>query len=330
AERTNSGMMMQSDADLLEKEPELSPRSLEQGTGNEPERESPAAASAPDAASDAASTQTADTVAILVAHGERGGARSNELLLNHAKSINSPDDPVFGAVLNGEPSLEAVLDQALAFSPQQILIYPFFIAPGYFVGRVLPRRIQESGLADTCRVLAPFGSDAGLPELITKRALGMAVREGWKPQDVRLLLVGHGSRSGAPASATATRAMAAKLKRMTNFAEVAVAYLEEPPLVASVLKKSSRSTIAVGFFCGDGLHSAEDVPEALSAWGGKSVYTGPVGAGPEVASLMGASIDLAKANRSASQPVREFGPNVFQRLRRIVSDTVEFWSFAKP
>ena len=68
------------------------------------------------------------------------------------------------------------------------LIYPFFMAEGWFTGRELPRRLAAAGKPDLTR-LRPFGSDPALVALIEE-----VVRDTWPPEHPNLLLAAHGSK----------------------------------------------------------------------------------------------------------------------------------------
>jgi sirohydrochlorin ferrochelatase len=98
--------------------------------------------------------------------------------------------------------------------------------------------------------------------------------------------VGHGSKIG-PASADATRKVAAQIAQHNHFQSVECAFLEEAEFLADALTRSERTpTVVLGFFAGDGLHSAEDVPETISETGSKAVYAGSIGKAPEVRELI--------------------------------------------
>lgn len=231
---------------------------------------------------------------VLVAHGERGGAFSNAILRGHAGQVGAalPGLAVAAGVLSGEPTLEAALFDVAARSEGPILVYPFFMAPGFFVNVKIPNRIAEAGLTERCRVLVPFGMAEPLPVVIRDRARAQALEAGIDAATARLLLVGHGSKV-ARASAEATEAVAACLREIGSFGVVATAFLEEAPFLEDVVVADERPTIVVGFFNGDGLHAAEDVPQALGSFDGPIVYTGPVGAFPEVAGLIADAVGKA-------------------------------------
>lgn len=245
--------------------------------------------------------------AVIVGHGERGGAGSNELLIRQAAAVDALGRPhnirAFAGVLNGSPSFEDALQTAMTATVGPVLITPFFMSSGYFVETVLPRRIAEADAKHRCRVVGPFGDDPGLVPVMHKIATQHADSAGLDTSQARLLLVGHGSRSGAPASARSTRLAASRLARLDEFHCVDIAFLEEAPLVADVLTYCARPSVVMGFFSGDGLHAREDVPDAIETWGRPAVYTGPVGAASEVPELLFATIkDAAKSIAPVAGP----------------------------
>ena len=58
-----------------------------------------------------------------------------------------------GATLAGEGTLEAAL---AALGPGAVLVYPHFMADGWFVRQQLPRRLRAAGRPEAA-VLPPFG-----------------------------------------------------------------------------------------------------------------------------------------------------------------------------
>ncbi len=228
---------------------------------------------------------------ILAAHGDRAGATPNAALLRHRDHLASHHHfrSVSAGVLKGEPALEHAVATALASGAGRIAVYPFFMADGYFTGKVLPTRIAEAGAAEACRILPPLGLDSNLPALIHAEALAAAHTANYTPADSRLLLVGHGSELG-PASANATRAAAERIAGFGGFAEVVTAFLEEPPFLDDQLAGTRLPTIVAGFFSGDGLHAGEDIPQAIRETGANAIYAGPIGGSPAIPGLIAETI----------------------------------------
>jgi len=233
-----------------------------------------------------------DSIAVvLVAHGERGGTFANSALLAHAAAVREegPFAAVTAGVLNGVPTFEQALSEAAQARPPAILVYPFFMADGYFSNVVVPRRIAAAGLGDRCHLLPPLGLDRGLPSLLLADALATAAGAGLDPAASRLLVVGHGSKS-ARASARATEEVAVQISRSKRFQSVAIAFIEEPPFLDDMLVGRQPPTVIAGFFSGDGLHAAEDIPQAVKMTGANAVYSGAVGGKAAVAELIVAAV----------------------------------------
>jgi sirohydrochlorin ferrochelatase len=238
--------------------------------------------------------------AVLASHGDRAGTARNRLLLSHAESVRSLTgfSIVTAGVLKGEPSLEAALSEAAATGAHTILVYPLFMAEGYFTATVLPDRILAAGHESRAHLMPPLGVDPGIFDLVRASALETSRRAGFDPQASRLLVVGHGSKFGA-ASARATCDAAADIARSDAFASVSTAFLEEPPFLKTELGRLQTPTVVAGFFFGDGMHAGEDIPAAIGETGAHAVYAGPIGSSPGIPSLIAASL-LAAAAVNAS------------------------------
>ena len=227
--------------------------------------------------------------AVLASHGDRGGTAPNAALAAQAEAVRALTGlPVATGVLKGEPTIEQALAEAAASSPFAIVLYPLFMADGYFVEKVRAR-VLAAGLTPEPQVLAPLGLDPRLPDILVQEAVTVAETRGFEPLSSRLLIVGHGSKLG-PASATATRKAAARAALARRFASVTTAFLEEEPFLEDALRAGSAPTVVAGFFFGDGLHAGEDVPDAIEETGANAIYTGAIGNAPAVAPLIAAAL----------------------------------------
>ncbi len=231
---------------------------------------------------------------VLAAHGDRGGDAPNSTLLAHRTALEAMGvfRRVTAGVLKGDLDLAAALAEAEAASPDRIVVYPMFMADGYFTNKVLPERIAAAGLAAPWQITAPLGLDPRLPALALFEALSTAARAQLDAAKCRLLLVGHGSELG-PASANATRRAAEAIASHGRFATIETAFLEEAPFIDASLVAGTRTTIVSGFFSGDGLHAAEDVPNAITASGQPAIYAGPIGRSVELPRLIRQTIEGA-------------------------------------
>lgn len=230
--------------------------------------------------------------AVLVAHGDRGGATPNAALRAQADAVRKLTGlDVRTGMLKGEPTIEQALADAAATGATRIAVYPLFMAEGYFVQKVR-ERVLAVGLTPEPKLLAPLGLDPALPDILVQEAVSVAETRGLEPLQCRLLIVGHGSKLG-PASATATRKAAARAALTRRFASVATAFLEEEPFLDDALRASSAPTVVAGFFFGDGMHAGEDVPDAIEETGANAIYTGAIGNSPAVAPLIAAALQAA-------------------------------------
>lgn len=228
-----------------------------------------------------------DLALVLAAHGNRGEDRSNDLTRRHAEALAGEGRfrTVGPGYLKGEPPIEDAMRRAAGAGARQILVYPLFMADGYFTRTLLPQRIDGAGVAVPWRLLPPLGFAAGLPALCEALARAAAAAAGHVPEASRLIVVGHGS-TKSRASANATYAFANALRRETRFGLVDCGFIEEPPFVAEALALDPRPAIVAGYFAGDGLHGGEDVPAALAGYGGPAVYIGALGGLAEIPALI--------------------------------------------
>ena len=98
------------------------------------------------------------------------------------------------------------------------VVYPFFMAGGWFTKVELPRRLAAAG-SDGLSVRAPFGESAAVTKLAVDAAVSEAARQGWRSDEVSLVLAAHGSgRSRVPAEAAVR--VAAAVRAAGRFAEV--------------------------------------------------------------------------------------------------------------
>ena len=228
---------------------------------------------------------------ILAAHGESRVPDPNRALIEHSEALadRNPGLAVSCGAINGAPSFDDAVKAACAGGASEILVFPFFMSDGYFVSKKLPERIAASAGNVPCSILTPLGLDPGLADVMMTQALAAADEAGLPPDEARLLVVGHGSKSGR-ASAEATLRMSRTLEGMTRFSKVETAFLEEPPFVGSQLASEKLPVVVSGFFAGNGMHSAHDVPAAIEESGANAVYAGPVGTSPAVRDLIQNSI----------------------------------------
>jgi sirohydrochlorin cobaltochelatase len=209
-----------------------------------------------------------------------------------------------------EPPL---IGEALAgLAAPVVFAVPNLAGEGPLVRVDIPRLLglgQPSAEQDGRRVLytRPVGSHPRIPELIRRRAERLMAAEGLPPDQVGLLLVGHGS-SRPGGAATTAQAIAEALRAMNAVGEVALAYLEQPPLVGDWRDLSTAPNLIVApLLIAEGLHGSEDIPPLFglapgesgpSRVDGRSVWLcRGIGADPEIADLI-----LDRVRQRAAEP----------------------------
>lgn len=226
--------------------------------------------------------------ALIISHGSPADPGPQEAALQAlaaAVGARLPGWRVAGATLAAEGALESALSGL--HSP---LIYPFFMAEGWFTRTLLPRRLAGAGGAGLRRLPA-FGRAPDLPDLCARVALEGAVAAGLAPRSTTLLLAAHGSQV-ARASADGARAVAAKIAQLAPFGRVLTGFVEEAPFLAQVARELGPA-ICLPFFALRAGHVADDVPLALAAAGFRGPLLPAIGEHAAVPAIVAA--DLARA-----------------------------------
>lgn len=221
--------------------------------------------------------------ALIVAHGAPADPAPQEVVLQALAAATAPHLPpgwhIRGATLAAEGALETAL-QGLT----DPLIYPFFMAEGFFTGTLLPRRLAEAG-ATSAQQIAPFGIDPALPALMARVALAAADKA---PSATNLLVAAHGSKVSRT-SADSTHAMVAHLGPLTGFNSILAGFVEEAPFLADQARALGAG-ICLPFFALEAGHVIGDIPEAMEEAGFQGPILPPIGQHPEVPALIAAAL----------------------------------------
>lgn len=221
------------------------------------------------------------TRVVIVSHGQPGDPDPQQRAIEDlaaAVAAQDPGLPVLGATLAKPGALAA------AVTPD-CLIYPMFMAEGWFTGIELPRRLTQAG-APAARILRPFGTDPGLPTLILSKTRAAAEAEGWGMPDITLFLSAHGSQR-SQASFTVTQALAETLA--PHVGRVVTGFVEQEPYIADAARGLTRA-ISLPLFALRAEHVTDDLPEALDAAGFQGSRLDPIGLAPEVPGLIARAI----------------------------------------
>lgn len=223
--------------------------------------------------------------ALIVAHGSPADPAPQEAALQTLAAgvaARLPGWRVEGATLAAEGALEAALGRLT--SP---VIYPFFMAEGFFTRTLLPRRLTAAG-AGHLRRLPAFGHAAGLDDLCARVALEAV--EG-DPRRSTLLLAAHGSQV-ARASANGARAMAARIAHLAPFGRVLTGFVEEAPFLWQAARGLGPA-VCLPFFALRAGHVVEDVPQMLAAAGFRGTLLPAIGEHAEVPALIARALQSA-------------------------------------
>ncbi|MBA86331.1 cobalamin biosynthesis protein CbiX [Thalassobius sp. S69A] len=202
--------------------------------------------------------------AILVAHGSPSDPETQENALQALAAkvqAHLPGWQVRGATLAAKGALETAIE-----AMNTPLIYPFFMAEGYFTNRILAPKSQAAGLTQ----LAPFGVEPALTDCAEATLRGVLQAQGWQAEDTALLMAAHGS-AVSRTSADSTHAMQAQLSRRLPFRTTRAGFIEEPPFVQDQARDLGQA-ICLCYFALNAGHMLEDMPEALDT----AAFTGPV------------------------------------------------------
>lgn len=210
---------------------------------------------------------------LIVSHGERGGLRQDRLSQNLVARLRDTGSyrDVEACFVSKEPTLKTIMAD---LSPGPAVVYPVFMSDGYFVMQAIPKMLEGETDRRQIEVATPVGLSPGLAELVAQHGEAAAQAVGFFAQDIKLLLVAHGSKSD-PASRNAAQCVASALAMEQRFAGIELAFLEESPFLDDHIKVVEGPVVVVGLFAGEGLHGGVDLPEAVERAGRNDVVLSP-------------------------------------------------------
>ncbi|HSF95847.1 MAG TPA: CbiX/SirB N-terminal domain-containing protein, partial [Thermohalobaculum sp.] len=189
-------------------------------------------------------------------------------------------------------ALEAALGRLR--SGARLLVFPHFMADGWFSTEELPRRLRKAGAGEFA-ILPAFGLDPAVHRL----CLGLArdAVAAHAPGTAGLLLAAHGSPSD-PRPAAAAYQAAKFLEASGTFREVRVGFIDEAPYLADAARMASPA-VCLPYFAGRAGHVETDVPQALAKADFPGRLLQPVGFGPLVPGIIAAALARAATRRAA-------------------------------
>lgn len=207
--------------------------------------------------------------AVIASHGQPSAPPPAEI---HLASIaakvadNLPGWDVRSATLSSKGFLEKAM-------VENAVVFPFFMARGWFTGKVLPQRLEGFRF----RMTAPFGLLTGLPEA-TARELERVAQERNETLDAsQILLAAHGSARG-PMAAEAAEQFAERLRSFLPQCDIHTGFIEEAPYVVDAARGLEKKAFCLPFFAQSGEHVREDIPAALEKAGFEGTLLPSLGA----------------------------------------------------
>ncbi|MDF3606894.1 CbiX/SirB N-terminal domain-containing protein [Paracoccus sp. DMF-8] len=233
---------------------------------------------------------------LIVAHGQPGDPEGQQqavegLAAKVSAMLGARD--VRGATLAMPGALERAVAASVgkAGAGRGLLVYPMFMAGGWFTRVELPRRLAEVGAgieAGAPRILPPFGADPGLAQLALALLTEAAAAQGWRLAETGVMIAGHGSgRSRAPAEAV--YALAEKL--IPHVARTACGFVEEAPHIFESARGFGQRAICLPFFATRADHVTQDLPRALAEAEFEGVVLPPIGLAAQVPAMIAHAID---------------------------------------
>ncbi|MCI5096472.1 MAG: cobalamin biosynthesis protein CbiX [Rhodobacteraceae bacterium] len=201
--------------------------------------------------------QSRRNFAILVSHGQPSDPEPQEIALSRlAQSVADalPDWDIGSATLSTPDRLEALC----AEGPDNPLIFPLFMADGFFVSRVLPKRL--AGI--TYELATPLGMLPDLPHLVAEQLKSECAARGWQVSDSSVLLAAHGSARGDRA-AKAAYGFRDALAQHIALHRIDCGFVEQDPRIDTAARDLPDQTLCLPFFAQAGDHVKGDIPEAL-------------------------------------------------------------------
>ncbi len=171
------------------------------------------------------------------------------------------------------------------------LVYPLFMAGGWFTRVLLPSRMAEAG-AVGWQVLEPLGCDPALHRLAVQIIEEAVMSGGLSARETKVLLAAHGSFKSAVPSDIA-RHLASLIRSATQAGLVEAAFIDQDPQLAQAVGFGVNS-VCLPFFAASGGHVATDIPAALAAAGFAGRLLPPIGTDARVPALIARAIEAAQ------------------------------------
>jgi sirohydrochlorin ferrochelatase len=216
------------------------------------------------------------TRALIVAHGQPSdpGPAAQELQALAARvAAHLPGWQVAAATLAEPGALEAA-----AAGPPGV-VFPLFMAGGWFTRVNIPARLAKAGIAGW-RMAEPFGCHPAVHDLARR----IAAEAGGSD----VILAAHGSFKSPVPSAIA-RQVAGLIAQDRPGARVIAGFIDQAPQL-SAMAGFGPQALCLPFFAMAGGHVTDDIPAALAEAGFAGRLLPPLGLDPRVPALIAAAL----------------------------------------
>ena len=205
------------------------------------------------------------------------------------------------AILAATLAQEGALGKALAQLGPQGVVFPMFMAGGWFTRVALAEKLRSAG-GQGWQVLEPFGCDAAV-HLLARDVLAKEL-QGQDPTRAQILLAAHGSfKSTAPSDVAF--ALARRLKSDLGLARCEAGFIAQTPRLADA-QGFGAGSLCLPFFAAMGGHVTEDIPRALEQAQFAGRILPPLGLHPDVPALIADA--LTRATPVCAQTCRYSAP----------------------
>ena len=228
--------------------------------------------------------------ALIVAHGSPSEPEAQERELQAlATRVNFflPGWKVRGTTLAAEGRFE---EKVVSLGTP--LVFPFFMAQGYFTEKILRGKTSLLGFPQ----LEPFGTCGELVSIAASTIREIIAGKGWHPGDTQVLIAAHGSKVSNTSSDSAYR-FSAQLKVEAGLLDCICGFVEEAPFLDTAACNLEK-TICLPFFAIQAGHVVEDVPNALSQSGFQGPVLAPFIKWPQTPGLIARALQSMQAQKN--------------------------------
>lgn len=229
--------------------------------------------------------------ALIVTHGQPSDPEPAELalaVLAAQVAAVLPGWRVGSATLAAEGRLAAAIGD---LGPTGV-VFPMFMACGWFTGTHLPGRLRDAG-GGGWRLTMPMGCNPAIQAL----ALAQVQEALTQPAgETDLILAAHGSgRSDAPS--LIAQNVAGMIGRRLGLRRAMAAFIDQSPRLAD-LAGFGENALCLPYFAASGGHVVHDIPEALAVSRFKGRLLPPLGSDPRVPLMIAQTLQWQVVTRN--------------------------------